>query len=180
MKKIFFTLLLASGIAQATPTVTGEYHISENLVNNATSSVFVLGASDQISKTVRGDIFTFTSQADATGALVQRIEGGLTYRPISWIYVRGAVGQRFSNTGNNPYYSIEPGVTHAVDKFRFRFGYRIRDAVNADNYGTQTENTLRYRVGYALTKKDTVNFGIDRTSGDVNSRATIFSYSRQF
>ena len=180
MKKILFLLLLSTGVASAAPSMTAEYHITENLNTGATGALYLVGGSNQISKNLRGDVLTITSQADATGALGQRIEGGLTYRPTTWSYVRAATGQRFSNTGNNTYYSVEPGLTHSVDQFRFRVGYRIRDAVNPDNYGNQTEKTMRYRVGYAVTKKDTVNFGIDRTSGDVNSRSVIFSYSRQF
>lgn len=180
MKKILFVLLLSAGVVNASPAIVAEYHTSENLSTGATSAVYVLGGSKQITNYLRGDIMTTTSQADATGALGQRIEGGLTYRPTTWSYVRTAIGQRFSNTGNNTYYSVEPGLTHSIDQFRFRVGFRYRDAVNTESYSTQTEKTMRYRVGYAVTKSDTVNFGIDRTNGDANSRAVVFSYSRQF
>jgi len=180
MKKLLFVLLLSAGVANATPSMTAEYHITENLNTNASGALYIVGGSAQISKNLRGDILTVTSQADVTGALGQRIEGGLTYRPTTWSYVRTATGQRFSNTGNNTYYSVEPGLTHSIDQFRFRVGFRYRDAVDTDSYSNQTEKTMRYRVGYAVTKADTLNFGIDRTNGDANSRAVVFSYSRQF
>lgn len=180
MKKILFVLLLSAGVANATPSIVTEYHISENLNSGATSSVYLVGGSKEINKNLRGDILTVTSQADVTGALVQRIEGGLTYRPTTWSYVRTAVGQRFSNTGNNTYYSVEPGLTHSIDQFRFRVGYRVRNAIDTSSYNNQFEKTMRYRIGYAVTKVDTVNFGIDRTNGDVNSRAVVFNYTHQF
>jgi len=180
MKKLLFVLLLSAGVANANPSMVAEYHITENLDTGATGALYLLGGSKQINKNLRGDVLTITSQADVSGALGQRIEGGLTYRPTKWSYVRTAAGQRFSNTGNNTYYSVEPGLTHSIDQFRFRVGYRYRDAVDTGSYSKQTEKTMRYRVGYAVTKVDTVNFGIDRTNGDINSRSVIFSYNRQF
>lgn len=180
MKKIFFTLLLASGIAQATPTVTGEYHVGENTITKAGYTSYLFAVSEKLSEKTSGDISLLTSQTDVTGTLTQRIEGGVTYRPTNWAYVRSAVGQRFSNTGNNTYYSVEPGVTHSYNDFRFRVGYRIRDAVNPDTYGNQTEKTMRYRIGYAVTKKDTVTFGADRSTGDINTRSVMIGYSHSF
>jgi hypothetical protein len=180
MKKLFFTLLLASGIAQAAPAVTGEYHIGENTITNAGYTSYLFAVSEKISKSTTGDVSALTSQTDVTGTLTQRLEGGVTYRPSNWAYVRGAVGQRFSNTGNNTYYSVEPGVNYSYSNLRFRVGYRIRDAVNPDTYGNQTEKTMRYRVGYAVTKQDTVTVGADRSTGDINTRSVMIGYTRSF
>lgn len=61
MKKLFFTLLLSSGIAQAAPAVTGEYHMRKNTITKAGYTSYLFAVSKKISEKTRGDITALAS-----------------------------------------------------------------------------------------------------------------------
>jgi hypothetical protein len=76
------------------------------------------------------------------------------------------------------YYSVEPGVTAKFGDISARVAYRYRsayDTVNADQ-----SNTMRYSVGYALTKKDAIRLGYDVQRGDGANTQTTIAYTRSF
>lgn len=182
MKKFLLTLslMLATGSAMAAPSLTLEMQDSENQSTGATTNLYRVAIRENFTKTWAGDISLTTAQADATGALTQRIEAGAIYSPTKWFYVRSALGERFSNTGKNTFYSIEPGFRYTHGNWGARIAYRHRDAVDTNQWKTQTENTVRYAVTYRLTKNDTIGVGLDRTTNDNNSRAMLVNYTRGF
>ena len=76
------------------------------------------------------------------------------------------------------YYSVEPGVNAKFGAVTARVAYRYRDAFDTDN--ADRSNTMRYSVGYNVTKTDKVTLGWDNVSGDGANKTTTFAYTRSF
>lgn len=181
MKKIILTLsLLFAGSVYAGPTATLEYQTSENTATKVDTSIYRVAIKNQINKDFSGDISTSFSQNESTKALGQRLEFGLGFKLFPVNYTRIAVGEKFSTTGNNVYYSAETGMTTKFSNISLKAGFRFRDAINTTDWPTQTEKTWRVGVSYALTKNTSLNAGYDKTFGDIESKAYIFSISQSF
>jgi len=186
MKKIFAILAVAiAGSAFAADSFT----IEGQRVNNngsAGQSASVLGIKKDINSVFAGDLAFSNLQTEGTNSLGTRLEAGVTgAMPLaSGIngYTRVALGQKYSNTTNFTYYSIEPGVTAAVPGvagLTAKVGYRWRSADDAGAYNDQT-HTARYSLAYALSKLDTVGVRYDRVNGDSNQKIWSVAYTRGF
>jgi hypothetical protein len=183
MKKIFAILALAvSSTAFAGSSATVEYRNANN-IGSADQNVFVLGVKHDFNNTFAGDVAFVNTQTDGTNALGTRLEAGVTAAADFGIvkgYVRTALGQRYSNTTNYTYYSVEPGVMKTFGAFTAKVGYRFRDATDTNVNTSEHTGTTRIGVSYALTKNDSIGVRYDRVHGDANSKGTSVFYTRGF
>jgi hypothetical protein len=182
MKKILAILtLVVSGTAFAAGSFTLESQ-NVNVINGADQKIYSLNVKQKFSSVFTGDATFSNTQTDGTNALGTRLEAGVTASvPVVGLvkgYVRGAYGQKYSNTTDTPYYSIEPGVSAPLGPFTAKVGFRWRSAVDTAK-GDQT-HTVRVGLAYALTKVDSVAVGFDRARGDNNQNVVKVSYTRSF
>lgn len=182
MKKLFAILALAV----TTTAFAGSFTVESQHVNQvraADQQTFGLSVRQELSKSFTGDLGMSNTQTDGTNALATRLEAGLTYaQPILGSvngYVRTALGQKYSNTADFTYYSVEPGITAPVGPFTAKVGWRWRSAVDSDTRNDQT-HTMRYTVSYPVTKLDTVSVRYDRVNGDNNQKIVVVGYTRSF
>jgi len=145
------------------------------------STNYALSVKESINNTFAADVGATNYQQDGTKALSTRLETGITASlpvgPVG-LYARTALGEKYNNTKNFAYYSIEPGVTVSVGKVGFKLGYRYRDAVNELNL--DKTRTGRVGVSYALSKTDTIGIRYDKVTGDSWNHSYNLSYTRAF
>jgi hypothetical protein len=182
MKKILAILAMAIAGSSFAGSITVEGQKIDNNVS-ADQKQYSLSVKENITKELAGDVSFKNTVTDGTGALTTRLEAGLTgttqrVGPVAG-YVRVAAGQKFSNTGDFSYYSIEPGVLIPMGNFTGKIGYRYRSAFDSSANGDQT-NTWRAGVSYAVTKKDAVGVGYDSVRGDSTQNIVKVNYSRSF
>jgi hypothetical protein len=181
MKKIFAILALAiTGTAFAADSFTVEgQHI--NNAGAAAQQQYVLGVKKEFGG-FAGDLAFSNAQTEGTNALSTRLEAGATVAGPVGLYARAAVGQKYSNTTDFTYYSIEPGIAAAVPGvtgLTAKVGYRFRSAFDSTQNNDQT-HTARYSLAYALSKDDTIAVKYDRVNGDNNQKVIAVAYSRGF
>jgi hypothetical protein len=185
MKKIFAILALAiTGTAFAADSFTVEgQHINNN--GAAAQGQSVLGIKKDINSMFAGDLAFSNAQTEGTNALSTRLEAGVTgavpVGPVG-VYTRVALGQKYTNTTNFTYYSVEPGVTAAVPGIAgltAKVGYRFRSASDSGLYNDQT-HTVRTGVAYALSNVDSIGVRYDRVKGDNDQKIWAVSYTRGF
>jgi hypothetical protein len=182
MKKILAILAMATAGTAFAGSFTVEGQQIDSLTG-ANQKQYSLSVKENITKEVAGDVSFSNTTTDGTGALTTRLEGGLTgttqqVGPVIG-YVRAAVGQRYSNTTDFSYYSVEPGVLIPMGNFTGKIGYRYRSAFDSTANGDQT-NTWRAGLSYALTKKDTVGIRYDQVRGDSKQNIVAVNYTRGF
>ena len=180
MKKIFAILALAiTGTAFAADSFTVEgQHI--NNAGAAAQQQYVLGVKKEFTG-FAGDLAFSNAQTEGTNALSTRLEAGATVAGPMGLYARAAVGQKYSNTTDFTYYSIEPGIAAAVPGvagLTAKFGYRFRSAF--ESASNDQTHTARYSLAYALSKNDTVAVKYDRVQGDSNQKVVAVAYTRGF
>lgn len=182
MKKIL--AILAFGLAGT--AFADSFSLERHNVNNVTGAdqtLYAVSVKRDLNKAMAVDVGLNQTQTDGTSALGTRLEAGLTGTMPLFAnvkgYVRGAVGQRYSNGADFTYYSVEPGVTAPVGPFTARVGWRYRTADNAVANNDQT-HTMRYSLAYALTKQDSVALGYDRVTGDSDQKNVRLVYTRSF
>ena len=180
MKKILAILAVAiSGTAFAADSVT----VESQRINNASAAAqqqYVLGVKKQFSG-FAGDLAFSNAQTEGTNALSTRIEAGATVAGPVGLYARVATGQKYSNTADFSYYSVEPGIAVAVPGvagLTAKAGFRWRSAYDSAN-NDQT-HTARYSLAYAVSKNDAVAVKYDRVNGDSNQKIVAVAYTRGF
>ena len=180
MKKILAILAVAiSGTAFAADSVT----VESQRINNAGAAAqqqYVLGVKKEFSG-FAGDLAFSNAQTEGTNALSTRIEAGATVAGPVGLYARVATGQKYSNTADFSYYSVEPGIAVAVPGvagLTAKAGFRWRSAYDSAN-NDQT-HTARYSLAYAVSKIDTVAVKYDRVNGDSNQKIVSVAYTRGF
>ena len=180
MKKLLALIALTASAGAFAASVTIETSSGET-PSGVGLRAHTLVVRENINKDVVGDVAaSFLNRADGTG-VVGRLEGGLsTSTKVMGLTlgVRGAVGQKFTNTVEHGYYSIEPSVSVPVGKFTARAGYRYRTAI--DDSFSDTSRAGRYSVSYALTKKDLVGVRYDDIRGAGQSKFWSVNYTRRF
>lgn len=185
MKKIFAIMALAiSGTAFAGSSATVEFADYTNQVSGgANSKLYSLAVKHDLTNTFAADVGFGNQVTDGTGALSTRLEAGLTGSTALFGSVKGytrvALGQKYTNTTDFSYYSIEPGVSMPVGPFVAKVGYRYRTATNSTANADQT-NTGRASLSYALSKNDSVALGYDHIRGDSQNNVVKVSYTRGF
>jgi hypothetical protein len=181
MKKLAIATLVAlSGFAYAGDSVTLEgQHI--NNAGAAAQQQYVLGIKKDFGS-FAGDVAFQNAQTEGTNALSTRLEAGATVNGPVGLYARAAVGQKYSNTTDFSYYSVEPGIAAAVPGLSgvtAKVGYRFRSAFDGSQNNDQTQ-TARYALSYALSKDDTITAKYDRVKGDSNQKVVGIAYTRGF
>lgn len=138
---------------------------------------------------IDGDIGMSKTTADVANTITTRYEAGLIYSyPVSsWLKasVRGAVGERQpSGKESYAYYSVEPSVTvkTPIPGLDAKVGYRWRDTVEdrIASIRNDRNETARYQLSYAVTKKDKISVGYDVQRGDGANSTTTLQYQRAF
>jgi hypothetical protein len=182
MKNILVTLALAfSATAFAGPSFQVEYQNEDNTSKNTTSQAIAWTLKNKLSDHFSGDVGGTTSQQDSNYSLGQRLEVGLTYEPVKWAYTRVAVGEKFSNTSRNSYYSVEPGVKFPIyGDLSGKVAYRYRNAFDSAVYNTQRENTYRVGLSYAINPANAVGVGYDKTTGSQDKNVWKVNYTYNF
>lgn len=178
MKKLAIATLVALSVsAYAGDTVT----VEGQRINNAGAAAqqqYVLGVKKDFGK-FAGDVSFANAQTEGTNALSTRLEAGATVSGPVGLYARAAIGQKYSNTADFNYYSVEPGITAPIGfGLTAKVGYRWRSAVDTAN-NDQT-HTMRYAVAYALNKTDAVAVKYDRVQGDSNQKVVSVAYTVGF
>lgn len=184
MKKLFTILaMLAITTSAMADSVTFENQSLNNVTGND-QNMYLIAVRHSFTNSIAGDVVFSNVQTENTNALSTRLEGGVTAStPLFGSvkgYVRTAIGQKYTNTKDYQYYSIEPGLSAPVGPFTVKVGYRHRDAT--DNAVNKTENTQTWRstVSYALSKKHSISVGYDRTRGDSDQKITKVGYTYEF
>jgi len=179
MKKIFAILALAitsTAFAADSFTVEGQH------INNAGAAAqqqYVLGVKKEFTG-FAADLAFSNAQTEGTNALSTRLEAGATVNGPVGLYARAAIGQKYSNTTDFTYYSVEPGIAAPIGYgLTAKVGYRFRSAFDSTQNNDQT-HTVRYSLGYALSKDDTVAIKYDRVNGDNNQKIVAVAYTRGF
>ena len=178
MKKLAIATLVALSVsAYAGDTVT----VEGQRINNAGAAAqqqYVLGVKKDFGK-FAGDVSFANAQTEGTNALSTRLEAGATVSGPVGLYARTAIGQKYSNTADFNYYSVEPGITAPIGAgLTAKVGYRWRSAFATAN-NDQT-HTMRYAVSYALNKTDAIAVKYDRVQGDSNQKVVAVAYTVGF
>ena len=181
MKKIFAILAVAiTGTAFAADSFTVEgQHV--NNAGAAAQQTYVLGVKKEFTG-FAGDLAFSNTQTEGTNALTTRFEAGATVAGPVGLYTRAAVGQKYSNTTDFTYYSVEPGIAIAVPGVAgvtAKVGYRWRSAMDSTQNNDQT-HTARYSLAYAVSKDDAIAVKYDRVNGDNNQKIVAVAYTRGF
>jgi len=181
MKKL---LAIAAVAVSFGASAADSFTVEGQHINNAGAAAqqqYVLGVKKEFG-TFAGDLAFSNAQTEGTNALSTRLEAGATVNGPVGLYARAAVGQKYSNTTDFTYYSIEPGVAVAVPGvagLTAKVGYRFRSAFDSTQNNDQT-HTARYSLAYALSKNDTVAVKYDRVNGDNNQKVVAVAYTRGF
>lgn len=184
IKHILAITMLAFTSFAFADSVTVMVGQQSSIATGADSNAYRIGYTKTLTKSLDGDIGVLNTVADSTNKVSARYELGLTgkHKINDFLsgYLRGAVGERVSGTTNTQwsYYAIEPGVVATYGDFSGKIGYRYRNAFDTANL--DNTNSMRYAVGYNLTKVDKVNLGYDHVVGDNGFNRTYVSYTRSF
>jgi len=185
MKKTIAVLALAvTSSVFAADSITLERSSIDN-VGSTNQTQYQMMYKHGFTNNLTGDVQFQNTTNDTTSALSTRIEGGVTVSekiasPVG-LYVRTAVGQKYSNTTDFSYWSVEPGVTADIPgtSLSVKVGYRYRTAFDSTKNADQT-NTMRYGLSYALTKVDAIGVRYDRVNGDSDQKTIAVNYTRSF
>lgn len=143
---------------------------SQSADTNRQGVNFVLGRKvyPGVTVDVNSQFRTERLNSDA-GSSSQRLEAGASYsfnltEDIA-IYTRGALGQKFTNSEDHTYYSIEPGIkAQLTTPLAVKVGYRYRTAFNDSVF--DKSNTVRLGAEYEFARNQVITAGIDRAYGD--------------
>jgi hypothetical protein len=178
MKKLAIATLVAVSVAAyAGDSVTVEgQHINNNQA--AAQQQYVLGVKKDFGS-FAGDVAFQNAQTEGTNALSTRLEAGATVTGPVGLYARAAIGEKFTNTTDFKYYSVEPGITAPIGYgLTAKVGYRWRSAIDSAN-ADQT-HTTRYALSYALNKTDAIAVKYDRVKGDSDQKVVAVAYTVGF
>lgn len=184
--KLLIALLLVAGVsvAQAQSSVTVVYGVQDAVPSEVQSHVTNFVGKTAINKTFAVDAGIYTTTADVARTITNRYEigasAGYDITPMFRGDVRVATGMKAVSAKQDfGYYSVEPGINAKLGDFTGRVAYRFRTAYDA-NVNADTSNTMRYAVGYNITKQDKVTVGYDVLRGDGANNTTTIAYTRSF
>lgn len=160
------SLVAFSALANAQSSVTATYGVKDTTATPSVQShVMNMSVKTRAFTNVDVDAGINTETADVARTVTNRYEIGVTPGYAITDMFRGDVRiatgiRQKSGVQDFGYYSVEPGITGKLGDFRARVAYRYRTAYDADT-NAYTSQTMRYSVGYAVTKKDAIRLGYD-------------------
>jgi hypothetical protein len=179
------SLVAFSALANAQSSVTATYGVKDTTATPSVQShVMNMSVKTRAFTNVDLDVGINTETADVARTVTNRYEvGASTGYDVTNIFrgdVRLATGiKQKSGSADYGYYSVEPGISAKFGDISTRVAYRYRTAYDS-NVNADTSQTMRYSVGYALTKKDAIRLGYDVQSGDGANKQTTIAYTRSF
>lgn len=185
--KLLIALLFSAGVslANAQSSVTLVYGVQDAVPSNVQSHITnFVGRTTAIKDVLTVDAGIYTTTADVARTITNRYEvgatGGYNLNQMFRGDVRLATGMKSVSAKQDfGYYSVEPGINAKLGDFTARVAYRFRTAYDA-TANADTSNTMRYAVGYNVTKQDRVSVGYDALRGDGANNSTTVSYTRSF
>lgn len=182
---ILATLALAASGSVFAASATVEYGDARGVDGSSSTNNVSLTVRENINQSFVGDVQIFNASSQTTGAeTFTRYEAGVTgttaplVGPVSF-YTRTAIGQKYTNTTNFGYYSVEPGLSAPLGAgFSAKVAFRFRSAFDAGN--NDTTRTIRAGVAYDLTPKDQIGVRYDDMRGYPNQNITSVNYTRGF
>ena len=183
MKKIALATVLAMAATLASAVeVRLEGQDANGKNGTAGQTVYEFGVKEAINKNLAGDIVVKNYRTDNTNTMSTRYEAGLTasntYGAVT-PFVRGAIGEKYvSGASGFGYYSVEPGIGVKQGSVSASLGWRYQTAFS-DSQNDQTR-TWRAKLGFDITKNDTVYIGYDRQRGDSDQNITKVGYIHRF
>ena len=183
MKKIIALLAFVPIVAAAQTSMSLSYGLKE-LDANTKNHQTVLSVKTAVAENFAVDVVYNNDVADVSNTVTLRMELGLNYSYSlnDWAKatLRTAIAQKQkSGSSPFPYYVIEPGIDFKLPAdFTARIAYRYRNAIEEIN--NDRSHTMRYAVGYNLTKSDKIDVGYDITKGDGACVTTSVKYTRSF
>jgi len=177
------SLVAFSAMASAQSSVTATYGMQSLVPSDVQNHVVNFSAKTAVTKDVSVDAGILTTTADVANTITNRYElgvsGGFSINPVVTTDLRVATGMKAkSGSQDFGYYSVEPGVNAKFGDVTARVAYRYRDAFDTAN--PDRSNTMRYSVGYNVTKQDKVTLGWDNLTGDGANKTTTIAYTRSF
>ena len=177
------SLVAFSAMASAQSSVTATYGVQSLVPSDVQNHVVNFSAKTAVTKGIAVDAGIYTTTADVANTITNRYElgvsGGFSINPAVTTDLRVATGMKAkSGSQDFSYYSVEPGINAKYGNVTARVAYRYRDAFNEVN--ADRSNTMRYSVGYNVTKQDKVTLGWDNVSGDGANKTTTVAYTRSF
>ena len=187
LRLLVASLALASSSVFAQSSMTAVYGVQDAVPSNVQSHITNLVVrTTVIPKRLVVDGGIYTTTGDVSRAITNRYEiGATTGYDLNQTFradLRLATGMKAVSTKQDfAYYSVEPGINARVGDFTARVAYRHRNAYDsAPANNNDTSNTMRYAVGYHLTKKDRITLGYDVLRGDGANNSTTIAYTRSF
>jgi hypothetical protein len=184
LKMLALASLLAASTVASAQSVTVGYAL-RSLDSGAQEHQNSLSVKTKSYGALTGDVGAFASQNDASNAITNRYELGVTYnQPLNTILsgdLRLAHGWKAkSGSDVTTYYVVEPSVTAKIPSTAasVKVGYRVRNAW-ASGVADNSETT-RLSLGYDLTKVDKISLGRDWQRGDGALTQTTLQYTRAF
>jgi len=179
------SLVVFSALANAQSSATLTYGVKDTTATPSVQShVLNMSVKTRAFTNFDVDAGINTDTTDSKNVITNRYEVGVTpFYNINNNFrgdVRVATGVKAkSGSDGYNYYSVEPGVTAKFGDISARVAYRYRTAYDS-NVNADTSQTMRYSVGYTLTKKDAIRLGYDVQSGDGANKQTSIAYTRSF
>ena len=174
MKKSLIASLIA-GLAFSTTAMAEHSYIKLEGVHYNYSSQpndkngFNLQIGTEVGNGIKLDVKNEFRVEETAHKSSNRLEAGATYEAKVWdkigVSLRGSLGEKYADDTNHGYYTIEPGVSYALnDALKLKASYRLRDAFS----DSRNDHTNTYKIGadYDLNKTAYVTGSIGRTTGD--------------
>lgn len=183
-KMIFLVGLIGlSSFAHAQSSMSLSYG-KKDLQDGRENQQISLSVKTRLAKQLDGEVGFVNDTGVASNSITTRMEAGVTFiQPVTEkinFNVKTMVGQK-QKSGQDafPYYSVEPSVRVKLPAgFSGSVGYRYRNAFDESN--NDRSHTMKYAIGYALTKKDSISLGYDVSRGDGANDLTSVRYTRHF
>lgn len=183
MKKIAVIATMMMATAAMADSITIERQNQRVIGGEENVGQYSMSYKRGLTNNLVGDVYMSTTQGELTKKLGSRLEVGLT--PSMTLggglvaSTRVALGSKYSNTGDNNYYVVEPGLQFPIaGALSGKVSYRWRSATSDAN-DDQTHAT-RFGLSYALTKVDAIGVRYDRVRGDNDQNNLAFNYVRSF
>lgn len=190
MKKIVILAGLLASLCVAgevfATSATLEFQSIDNVpVKTTDQTNFNFTVRENVLKNLTGDVqFSQTNSDGTQGLSSSRIETGwtptYTINEYFRLYARETIGEKYTSTTHNSYWSAEPGVTIPFGSTNLTAKLAWRFRTGFSDTALDTTRTWRVGLAYAVTSKDTIGVRYDRVQGNSDQRIMAVNYTRGF